>query len=230
MLRWGRRRAPGQLKGGPGQLFSAYLATRRRKCRGPWTQKGSIGGLCPPRAEGPSDASRHDATCCRPRRPGRSHLCRLRRPGRRAAASGRLPHVLARSPQDGAARRGRRPGGTAGDGRAVAQRRRRDRGRPGAARRHRGDRRETGSVRTRHRPRGSPAGSGPGHRRHRAGHRVGLPLAPADRGRAATRRRARPGGSQHLPGAGRRDGPDRAAAPRRHEHARGVGRPHRPGP
>ena len=140
---------PQRLTGGPGQLFPARLATRRRKYRRPWTQKGSIGGLCPPRAEGPSDASRHDATCCRSRRPGRSCLCRLRRPGRRAAASGRPRHVLARSPQDAGPRRGRRPGGAAGDGLAVAQRRRRDRGRPGAARRHRGDRRETGSACTR---------------------------------------------------------------------------------
>ena len=47
-------------------LLPIWRHTGRKYCR-LRTQKGSIGGLYPPLAEGPSDASRHDATCCRPR-------------------------------------------------------------------------------------------------------------------------------------------------------------------
>ena len=64
VLRWGRRSGS---RAAPGQLSSAHLATHRAEYRRLRTQKGSIGGLYPPLAEGPSDASRHDATCCRPR-------------------------------------------------------------------------------------------------------------------------------------------------------------------
>src|ERR1035437_5890171 len=47
---------PRLLTGSAGQLFSDRLAAPRGTCRRPWPQKGGIGGLCPPQAEGPSDA------------------------------------------------------------------------------------------------------------------------------------------------------------------------------